>query len=283
MFSHDYASPREPKSKLQRSWDFKYDHNTLTHTYWFLPDIDYHIHRLPYKNSLNIKINQLLNSITNKTIVFEWIPSHVDIQGNELADKIAKEYLNNRFIRRLSLNTDEFNSIVKKIIFKQWQTEWANAWKDSNNPCNLYKIKPTLGDWKSSYRDNRREEIVLSRLRTGWCRYLVEHRFQNQPQTFVPRNICNICRTTNTLEHLFLTCPKWWAFRIPIYSHIQRLRLPISLATILGEEFNHGILFRYLKDIIFFDIIQINDTYKCKPNGSCNGKMPSWNILVYLL
>ena len=207
------------------------------------------------KNSLNIKINQLLNSITNKTIVFEWIPSHVDIQGNELADKAAKESLNNRFIRRLPLNTDEFNSIVKKRIFKQWQTEWANTWKDSNNPCNLYKIKPTLGDWKSSYRDNRREEIVLSRLRTGWCRYLVEHHFQNQPQTFVPRNICNLCRTTNTLEHLFLTCPKWGAFRIPIYSHIQRLRLPISLATILGEEFNHGILFRYLKDIKFFDII----------------------------
>ena len=205
------------------------------------------------KNSLNIKISQLLNTISNKEIVFEWIPSHIGIYGNELADKAAKESTKNRFIRRLPLNIDEYNSIVKKRIFQQWQTKWNNTWKNSNNPCNLYKAKPTLGDWKSSYRENRREEVVLSRLRTGWCRYLVQQYYQNQ--NYVPKHFCNQCMTTNTIEHILLTCPKWGAFRISIYYHIRRLKLPISLETILGEQFNHNILFKYLKDIKFYDIV----------------------------
>ena len=43
------------------------------------------------KNVLNIKVNQVLGSIQDKSIVFEWVPSHINILGNELADKAAKK------------------------------------------------------------------------------------------------------------------------------------------------------------------------------------------------
>ena len=43
------------------------------------------------KNALNIKVNQVLSSIQDKSIVFEWVPSHTNILGNELADKAAKK------------------------------------------------------------------------------------------------------------------------------------------------------------------------------------------------
>ena len=42
----------------------------------------------------------------------------------------------------------------KTLINRQWQTLW------SETHCRLKDFKPTIGDWKSSYRDNRVEEKV---------------------------------------------------------------------------------------------------------------------------
>ena len=61
----------------------------------------------------------------NKTVVFEWIPSHIGIKGNEAADKAAKKATKNRLLYRLPINIDEYNTIIKKHIFQQWQSEWT--------------------------------------------------------------------------------------------------------------------------------------------------------------
>ena len=123
------------------------------------------------KNAMQIRINKLLNKISNKSIILEWIPSHVGIEGNEAADSAAKSALEEDYLIRLPLNIDELKCIIKKKINAEWQKEYFI----SNN--RYYKIKPKLMDYKSAYRDDRREEVVLSRLRTGNCLYLVQHYF----------------------------------------------------------------------------------------------------------
>ena len=133
----------------------------------------------------------------------------MNIAGNELADIGAKEATRERNLYRLPLSTKEFNGIIKKKIFHKWNKEWR---KDGEKfPCHLYKLKPILGDWKSSYKDNRRKEVVLSRLRTGTCRYLVQHHFKKE--WLKPMNKCDQCKVTNSIEHLILYCPKWKIYR----------------------------------------------------------------------
>ena len=124
---------------------------------------------------------------------------------------------------------------------------WNKDWKKEgiNISGHLYKIKPILGDWKSSYKDNRREEVVISRLRTGTCRYLVQHHFQKENLT--PMNKCDSCKVTNSIEHLIL--------RQQIYSHLTNLKLPISISSILGDQFDHDILFNYLRSTSYYDHI----------------------------
>jgi len=205
------------------------------------------------KNALNIKINQILGSIHDKSIVFEWVPSHCKIPGNELADKAAKDATEERYIHRLPLNVAEFNSIVKREVFASWQDKWDKDCKKRPKPSHLYRIKPKLGDWKSSYRDNRREEVVLSRMRTGTCRYQSQHYYKIGNTN--PMNKCNLCGVANNIEHVILSCPKWGAFRIMIYEQNKKQKLPNSISSVLGDKFNHGILFTYLKSIKYFDLI----------------------------
>ena len=197
-----------------------------------------------YRNqtSLNIRISDILNKIKKKTIVFEWIPSHVIIAGNELADISAKEATRERNIYRLPLSTKEFNCIINKKIFHKWNKEWRKDGKKI--PCHLYKLKPMLGDWKSSYKDNRRKEVVLSRLRTGTCRYLVQHHIKKDK--LKPMNKCDQCKVTNSIEHLILYCPKWKIFREQIRKKLRDQQLPFNIVSVLGDQFDHEILYRYL-------------------------------------
>merc|ERR1712030_228164 len=113
-----------------------------------------------------------------------------------------------------------------------WQDEWDKDWKESPKPCHLYKIKPKLGDWKSSYKDNRREEVVLSRMRTGTCRYQFQHYYKIGCKN--PMNKCNLCGVANDIEHVILTCPKWGAFIIMIYEQNRILKLTNSISSVLG-------------------------------------------------
>merc|ERR1712002_623302 len=160
---------------------------------------------------------------------------------------------NTRYIHRLPLNVAEFNSIVKREVFASWQDKWVKDCKERPKPSHLYKIKPKLGDWKSSYRDNRREEVILSRMRTGTCRYQSQHYYQIGNTN--PMNKCNLCGVANNIEHVILSCPKWGAFRIMIYEQNKKQKLPNSISSVLGDKFNHGILFTYLKAIKYFDLI----------------------------
>ena len=198
------------------------------------------------KHAMQIRILKLLRNMRTKHIVLEWIPSHTGIELNDLVDRAAKESLEDRYLIRLPLNVDEYSGIVKRKIHNAWQREW------SGYECKYYRLKPRLEDWKSAYRDSRREEVVLSRLRTGACLYLVQHHLkEGNPR----QDRCDHCQVTNTLEHLIIDCPQWHSFRGGMKYFCLRRGIAFSLNNVLNDGFNHNILFQYLLDIKFMNRI----------------------------
>ena len=179
----------------------------------------------------------------NKTIIFEWIAGHSGIAGNDVADTAAKRSIITEDITNIPLIYDDFKFLAKSLINEQWQLLW------SRTDCKLKSFKPVLGDWKSAYRDNRVEEKILSRLRTGCCYFLYQHKIDTEDRV---KECCNACNTDMTIEHLLVTCPALQQARRRISSHLIRLNLALSEFNILNDSFNHDLLFDFLREVGFY-------------------------------
>ena len=125
------------------------------------------------KTSLVIRIKKELRKLNDdgREIILEWIPSHVGINGNEMADRKAKESLNQSRFKTLTYSYEDYKYIIKSDIQKQWQQEW-----DQFN-SHLHQIKPKLGNLGSSFNKSRRNEIAICRLRLGCTLIDVKHFF----------------------------------------------------------------------------------------------------------
>ncbi|GBN54711.1 hypothetical protein AVEN_206941-1 [Araneus ventricosus] len=88
------------------------------------------------------------------TILFCWIPSHVGISGNELADNLARSATNS-FNSPVPVN--EVKKYVKSILHSKWQAQW-----DLKNTNKLQSIKRLIDCWPNL--PIRKLDTVLTRL-----------------------------------------------------------------------------------------------------------------------
>ena len=195
-------------------------------------------------NRYLININRVLSSLDFQ-VTFEWVPGHCDIPGNEVADLAARDATQHLRAKRLPVIYSDLKHSIKSCLYNKWLVEW------SRYNTRLNGIKPVILDWKSAYRDNRREEKVLSRLRTGCCRFLYQHHFD----LVVPQEYCDFCRVPMTIKHLLINCINFSYPRRGITSYLRKNRLPLTEHVLLGDDFPHTILFKFLKDVDFFNKI----------------------------
>ena len=154
---------------------------------------------LNHTSSKNSQIQKLLekhHKIANtKEILFCWLPSHVGIIGNEIADRKAKDSLH------LNMSTFEipFNSfkpLINKYILSEWQKSWDTATFNK-----LHAIKPVVGNNSSAIRNVRREDVVITRLRIGHTRFTHSYILNREKQPF-----CIACNQHITVKHILTDC-----------------------------------------------------------------------------
>ena len=155
------------------------------------------LHNMKLDNPLILKLLEKLHhlSCAQKTIYLCWIPSHIGIRGNEAADLAAKESLNLDITTSQVPYTD-LKCHINHFISNKWQERWTSC---ANNK--LFKIKSTLGVWPPGFRNSRKEEVVLSRLRIGHAYFSHSYilRQEDPPE-------CTACQEIYSVRHVLIDC-----------------------------------------------------------------------------
>ena len=155
------------------------------------------LHNMKLDNPLILKLLGKLHhlSCAQKTIYLCWIPSHIGIRGNEAADLAAKESLNLDITTSQVPYTD-LKCHINHFISNKWQERWTSC---ANNK--LFKIKSTLGVWPPGFRNSRKEEVVLSRLRIGHAYFSHSYilRQEDPPE-------CTACQEIYSVRHVLIDC-----------------------------------------------------------------------------
>uniref|UniRef100_A0A6P7FX15 Uncharacterized protein LOC114335122 n=1 Tax=Diabrotica virgifera virgifera TaxID=50390 RepID=A0A6P7FX15_DIAVI len=121
-------------------------------------------------------IRQELHNLNHKNVAFLWVPSHIGIAGNELADKHAREALEDATIEIYPTTpASDLKSYFHSKIVDIWNSRWHE------NQKQLFEVKPTFQRWSDNSK-NRFSQVIISRLRLGHSHLTHGHLMTRYPQ-----------------------------------------------------------------------------------------------------
>ena len=178
----------------------------------------------------------------HKLVHFCWIPSHVGIQGNEIADREAKEAIHSELCIIKKVPPSDMKKPIRSYVLKKWEERWLSPLLLNNKKYR--NLRESISPWPSSFNSNRRTEIVLTRLRIGHSRlthkYILEG--SSPPE-------CLYCDCRQSIEHLLVQCPRYNTLRRKHSLHNKAMR------DILNDEVDVCSLMAFLKEINIFNKI----------------------------
>ena len=130
-------------------------------------------------------------------IILCWVPSHIGIRDNERADSAAKSALDLPHAK-VGVQYNDFKHCINQYIFFPL-SKVIGVVRSSFNK--FHSVKLILGDWQSSYRWCRKDEVVL-------CRTYISHTHLTHSYILKkdPPPLCEHCQCILTVCHILVEC-----------------------------------------------------------------------------
>ena len=193
--------------------------------------------------SLSIHLNHTKLYDKGLKITLLWIPSHIDIEGNEIADRNANIGRQNEHIDiTCKLGYNEIKSYIhEEINDKIYRKEIS----DNNHP-KIQFFKTILPSLRAKIQLDDKNKL-LNRLRVGATK------FENGSDEVY----CRICRKALTIDHCLITCKYFTKSREKLKDNFYKENLDFTLRNILHIA-RTG---KLLKEIICY-ICDINKVFE---------------------
>ena len=157
------------------------------------------------------KIRKQLEEIkanTGKRITIAWVRGHDGIEGNEEADKAAKQAI----VEGETIQNEKMTrTIVKTRLQAKSIQEWAEIWKQETTGRLTFQIFKTVEiKGKYSHINSNYDRKLLNRAVSGHFpvnTYLKRIRKRDN-------DTCNYCKASETIEHLIVHCERFESLRI---------------------------------------------------------------------
>ena len=170
---------------------------------------------------------------SGKTIILCWIPSHVNIRGNERADTAAKSALS-LSITNMKLPAAELIPYVSKFCLDEWQDIW-----DCCEGNKLHSIYPTVGIAEHSKNMSCYDSVLLNRLQIGHFR--LTHSYLLCGGDPPSRQSCGI---PLMVKHILLECTN--------LGNIREKYFTVSSLTHLFKSIDNHTVINVIKETNFY-------------------------------
>ena len=193
----------------------------------------------PIVNDIILLSHQLADN--GCTLIILWVPGHCNIAGNVIADTQAKAAVHCDRLLDIDVGYTDHLSTLRHAINERFNQMWVNY----RPTTSLKDVKDMVGHWDTCKRQNRREEIILCRLRLGHTRYTHSYILDHDPQ---PQ--CDRCRCPRSVKHFLLECPVFANQRRALLNVCRAHEIPATMRTVLGNDFPDILdeIFRFLRD-----------------------------------
>lgn len=148
---------------------------------------------------------EILQRCSRFRIAVQWIPSHVGLGGNEIADTLAKEGLNREQVVDNKILLDDAYLQLKEISMKE-SNDWYSEYSQEKGK-KFFAIQDTFQakPWFHKTTLNKDEVRTLNRILAGhdYSKYWL-HKMKIEED-----ECCYLCQEPETAEHLILHCPRF--------------------------------------------------------------------------
>ena len=173
----------------------------------------------PIVNLIKEKIHE-----SGKRFKLCWVPSHIGVHGNELADKLAREGTKKEVSTNIPILKGDIIAHIKASTKIKWRSKWQRIPEARNK---LREITDDISPLSHSTNSDRRWERALSRLRLGHSKATHSYLMNGEPPP-----LCDWCGddTPLTIKHVLVECPVHRNARRRIFNTAT-----VTMATILKE------------------------------------------------